>query len=229
MPCGPKENQALLNFLHRIYKTIPAQKSLIEIGSGPTIYQIISACNKVDYIIFSDFAQSCREEIQKFLTDDKNSFNWEAFFKYVIELEGKKADIDTIKDYKEKIKSKIIAVIPCDVRNQKPLSPAWFPQFDILSMHSVAEGISSTEKEFVRCIKNAVPLVKSGGYFIGMFVKNSKIWKCGEIWYPSFPVDEKYLKQLFPKVGLSLQDMSTVEAEFEQGYDGLISVFARKK
>lgn len=225
---GP-ENRALLSFLHNAYKTVPHCNSLIEIGGGPTIYQLISASEKVDFIIFSDFAQSCREEVRKFLQKDKNTFNWNPFIKYVLQLEDKNPSESLIADYKERIRSKIKVIIPCDIRNKDPLFPIWCPQFDILSMHSVPDAISETEQEFIQNTKNPLVLLKQGGYFFSMFVKNAKNWKCGDKWYPSFPVDEQYIKNLFPQLGLSLKNISTVDAEFEQGYDGLISAFAIKR
>lgn len=160
---------------------------------------------------------------------DKKAFNWDIFIQYVIELDGQKPSRSRIESVKERICSKVKAVIPCDVRKKAPLSPAWFSQFDVLSMHSVADAISSNEKEFIQNIENPLTLLKPGGYFVGMFVKNSKIWKCGDIWYPSFPVDEQYIRDLFPKLNLSLDNISTVEAELDQGYDGLISFLATKK
>ncbi len=38
-----KENKFLMKFLHESYLQIPKSKTLIEIGGGPTIYQILSA------------------------------------------------------------------------------------------------------------------------------------------------------------------------------------------
>ena len=48
------ENEFLLRFYHEFYSTIPKQHSLIEIGGGPTIFQLLSASRKVDEIIFSE-------------------------------------------------------------------------------------------------------------------------------------------------------------------------------
>lgn len=221
-----KENQALLKFLHKTYEALPYCQSLVEVGGGPTIYQLISAVKKVNFIFFSELAQSNREEIRNFL-EDKNPFDWDIFIDYVLELEeGSDDDKDKRKN---EIRSKVKILAPCDIRNAHPLSPIWCLPFDILSMHSVADAISENEEAFINNMKNALTLLKTGGFYVGMFVKNSREWKCGENWYKSFSVDEKYLTTLFPSLGLNLKDISTVDAEFNQGYDGLISIFAVKE
>lgn len=81
------ENRFLLRFYSDFYKGIPIQKTLIELGGGPTIYQLLSAARKVNTIIFSEFAESCREEINKFLKRDPDSWNWDEYIKYEISLE----------------------------------------------------------------------------------------------------------------------------------------------
>lgn len=42
----------------------PSSATLLELGGGPTIHSLISACQYVSRITFSDYAETNRREIQ---------------------------------------------------------------------------------------------------------------------------------------------------------------------
>ncbi|XP_059575559.1 nicotinamide N-methyltransferase-like isoform X2 [Alligator mississippiensis] len=63
---------------------------LIDIGSGPTIYQLLSACEKFNEIIVSDYADRNRQELEKWLKKEPGAFDWTPAVKYVCELEGQR-------------------------------------------------------------------------------------------------------------------------------------------
>ncbi|OGD62751.1 hypothetical protein A2160_04775 [Candidatus Beckwithbacteria bacterium RBG_13_42_9] len=222
------ENQALLCFFDQAYKKLPPQQSLLELGGGPTIYQLLSARNKVKEVVFTDLATANRREIVRFLEAHPKAFNWDTFIAFTLKLERKTASKANIEQVKNELREKIKMVLPGDVRKKNPLDPVWRSQFDILSLHGVLESSTTEEKELIRNAKNCLSLLKPKGYYMGMFVTGCKEWKCGKQWYPSFPVNEAYIRTLFPKLGLKILDLSFIPAEFAQGYDGLISVLARK-
>lgn len=188
------ENKFLLSFYNEFYNEIPYQNTLIEVGGGPTIYQLLSAVRKVNTIIFSEFAESCRDEIKKFLESDVNSWNWDEYMKYELMIGNHSQTVEEMKDL---LRSKIKVVIPCDIRKSQPLLSYKYSLFDILSMGSVADSISSTEEEFLRCMANAFTLLKSGGFFVGFFAKNFKSWTHQNQVFNIFPVDENYIEKLF--------------------------------
>ncbi|MEE6515476.1 hypothetical protein FKM82_024270 [Ascaphus truei] len=62
--------------------------TLIDIGAGPTIYHLLSACEVFKNIITSDFLAQNRAEMQKWLKKDPDAFDWSPVAKFVCELEG---------------------------------------------------------------------------------------------------------------------------------------------
>lgn len=61
---------------------------LIDIGSGPTIYQLLSACESFKEIIATDYTDQNLQELEKWLKKDPGAFNWSIVVEYVCELEG---------------------------------------------------------------------------------------------------------------------------------------------
>ncbi|CAM9385006.1 unnamed protein product [Rangifer tarandus platyrhynchus] len=64
------------------------EKLLIDIGSGPTIYQFLSACESFQEIIATDYTDKNLQELEKWLKKMPGAFDWSPVVKYVCELEG---------------------------------------------------------------------------------------------------------------------------------------------
>ncbi|XP_063799281.1 indolethylamine N-methyltransferase-like isoform X3 [Pseudophryne corroboree] len=62
--------------------------TLIDFGSGPTIYQVLTACDVFNNIILSDLLEQNRAELQKWLRKDPDALDWTHMIKCVCELEG---------------------------------------------------------------------------------------------------------------------------------------------
>ena len=68
------------------------EKSVLEVGSGPTVTSIISASGWSESIICSDFLEGNRKKISHWLTtpvqEGQGPDVWQAFFQYVAHLEN---------------------------------------------------------------------------------------------------------------------------------------------
>lgn len=221
------ENEFLLRFYHDFYASIPHQKSLVEIGGGPTIFQLLSAARKVDEIIFSEYAQSCRDEINVFLQDDPKGWNWDTYIQFEIDLEKKN---ETVESMKKLLRSKIKNVIPCDVFKSNPLEPSTYPLFDILTMGGVVECISKTEDELMLGFQNSFSLLKNDGYFVGFFAKNFTKWTHKDQIYEILPINEAYIEKLFPTLGMKIIAITpSIPPDYKQEYEGIFAVSAVKR
>lgn len=61
---------------------------LIDIGSGPTIYQLLSACEVFREIIVTDYTPQNLQELQKWLKKEPGAYDWSSIVQHVCELEG---------------------------------------------------------------------------------------------------------------------------------------------
>lgn len=62
--------------------------TLIDIGSGPNIHQLLSACESFKEIIASDYTDRNHWELEKWLKNEPGAFDWTPVVEYVCELEG---------------------------------------------------------------------------------------------------------------------------------------------
>jgi hypothetical protein len=222
------ENSALLKFFHKTYKKLNSKKSLLEFGGGPTIYQLISASSKVKEIIFAEYVKGNREEIKKWAKKDPKAFNWEDYFKFVLKLENKKINDKEIEKIKQRLRGRIKEIIKCDAYKQNPLSPKKYPLFDIVSVCFVPESATDNEKTYQLFINNIASMLKTKGILIMVLLKNAKFYHIGKTKFPAYPVDEKYVKNILENIGFSKIRMESINAEHEQGYEGMVFLTAVK-
>eukprot|EP00927_Polykrikos_kofoidii_P052355 TRINITY_DN4614_c0_g1_i2.p1 TRINITY_DN4614_c0_g1~~TRINITY_DN4614_c0_g1_i2.p1 ORF type:complete len:782 (+),score=59.00 TRINITY_DN4614_c0_g1_i2:309-2348(+) len=87
------DNQALLQFFHRAYERIHEAHAkerplrVLEVGGGPTLYQLLSASRYSDDITFTDLLSSNVQFAQDSCTGKEACFDWTPYANYVAELE----------------------------------------------------------------------------------------------------------------------------------------------
>ncbi|KFP87511.1 Nicotinamide N-methyltransferase, partial [Acanthisitta chloris] len=85
-------NAFLMQNLRSLYKMFSLDgvrgDTLIDVGCGPTIYQLLSACERFQEITALDYTERNRQELEKWLKNEAGAFDWGPVVKYVCELEG---------------------------------------------------------------------------------------------------------------------------------------------
>jgi len=228
-PCLDFENCALMSFLHRTYSFIGKKERLIDLGSGPTIYQFISASKAINEIISSDPLTSNRQEVLSWLAKKSNAYNWDAFIDYVSELERKGTSPGDSERIKARMRKRITSVIPCDIHNEEPLGIPAANLFDVASAHFCLESAAETLDEFSNCLKSIIRILAPDGFFVASFLKGAQSYRVGDKWFPSLALNETLVKQLFRASGLVLLQMDTIAVEVHRGYEGLILCLARRE
>lgn len=62
--------------------------TLLDVGCGPTIYQLLSACERFQEIVAMDYTPQNRQELESWLRNEPGAFDWRPVVQYVCELEG---------------------------------------------------------------------------------------------------------------------------------------------
>uniref|UniRef100_A0A8C6DIU1 Indolethylamine N-methyltransferase n=1 Tax=Moschus moschiferus TaxID=68415 RepID=A0A8C6DIU1_MOSMO len=90
---GTVAENAILKFnLNNLFETFSpggvGGDILIDVGTGPTIYQLLSACEAFREIIVSDYSELNLREVDKWLKKEPGAYDWSPAVQYVCELEG---------------------------------------------------------------------------------------------------------------------------------------------
>ena len=223
------ENKFLLQFYHAAYSKIGNRCRMLEIGGGPTIYQLISASAHVRTIVFSEYLEVNRREVQKWLRDDPEAFCWDEYFRFAAQLEGAKGVTTGIECTKARLRSCISDVVHCDLHHENPLAPVRYDPFDIVSSSFCIEGIRNDEEAFRTYLRNAASQVKNGGHLILAIVRDCNRYRVGKYYFPSFPVNERSMLALLRENGFASVETVTHNSPGQQGYSGIIGITAVKE
>ena len=213
----------ILNFLHDFYSQLPDNRKLelLEIGGGPTVYQLISASKKVNSIVFSEFLKANRREVEKFINNSPAAFNWDKYFAYVAKLEKN----HSLENLKARLRSKIIKVISCDLNKAKPVTLR--KKFDIVSVHFCPESITSQEDKFVDYMENFFKYVKPGGWLVMGLLRQTHGYSVGKVFFPAFFIKKDYLEKLLKKHGFYNINIKEIIFKLD-GINGNIMLSAQK-
>lgn len=65
----------------------------MDVGSGPTLYQVLSGCEVFDKVLLTDFLEVNRQELRRWLQDGGgSSLDWTPYLQHVCQLEGRRYD-----------------------------------------------------------------------------------------------------------------------------------------
>lgn len=219
-----KENIQLLDWYKRIYKNIPDNNLLLEIGGGPTIYQLISATPKVKEIFFTDFSQKNLDTVKKWIKE-KNSF-WDKFIKY--SLGEKSVSIKNILERKNQIAGKIKNLVLLDAGK---MDNSLKNKFDIVQSNFCLESSTDDISEYKRMLKNIFYYLKPKGMFLMTALEGAVAYKVGKKYFPAIYLDKELVTEYLTQAGFKIETMEKVFSDNSDSskYHGFLFVKAIRK
>lgn len=122
--------------------------TLLEFGGGPNISRLVSACQYVENIVFTEHTDGIRAAVQNWV--DKKGFDWKATFDFVVqELEGKGSS--DARDREEELRRKIKAIVPCDAKADEivdlsALDSKLCPPYDVVFTSYCLEAVVESDE-----------------------------------------------------------------------------------
>ncbi|XP_009570188.2 nicotinamide N-methyltransferase [Cuculus canorus] len=176
-------NTFLINNLKSLHKMFSLDglkgDTLIDIGCGPTIYQLLSACENFQEIFASDYTDQNRRELEKWLRKEPGAFDWSPVVQYVCELEGNR---EAWAAKEERLRKKVKQVLKCDVTKANPVA---LPPVDCIVSTLCLEAACKDLATFRSAVRNIGALVKPGGHLVLLTVLqetfyafNNQVFSC---------------------------------------------------
>ncbi|XP_066111565.1 phenylethanolamine N-methyltransferase [Saccopteryx bilineata] len=207
--------------------------SLIDIGSGPTIYQLLSACAHFEDITMTDFLEVNRHELGLWLREEPGSFNWSAYSQHVCLIEGKG---ESWQEKELQLRAKVKRVLPIDVHQPRPLGAGSLVPLpaDALVSAFCLEAVSPDLASFQRALDHITTLLRPGGHLLLIGALEESWYLAGEARLAVVPVREKEVREALVRSGYTVRDLRTytMPAHLRTGVDDVKGVFfawAQKK
>lgn len=227
-----EENLGLLRFYVDAFRQVPAKGVMLDFGSGPTLYSLISAVTKVKEIHAVEYLQANRLELRKWLQKDRDAFNWRPFVQAAIEMEqaGRCSAFD-IARREAQIRNHITYIGRCDVRRCPAISGPRFA-YEVVASNFCSECVTDSKAEWRLFVANIASLVKPGGLFIMTALKGAMHYTIDSMHFPTVRLEESDLRQTLKELGFfphSMMIRSVPADRPSRSYEGLMFASAIKR
>ena len=120
-------------------------------------------------------------------------------------MEGKSKEEATKRE--EELRRKISRIVPCHIRQTKPLhmnesSTTDGQMFDIVSTTLCLEAAVDSDISFCEAVGKLTQLVKPGGHLVMVGVLNDSFYKVGDEKFRSFPLNESLVQRAAHEAGI---------------------------
>ncbi|XP_054854579.1 nicotinamide N-methyltransferase-like [Eublepharis macularius] len=203
--------------------------TLIDIESGHTIYQFLSACECFREIIATGYMDGIREELQQWLRKEPGVFNWGSVGKYVCELEG---DREKWVQKEEKVRKAIKRVLKCDVTQPNPLAPLSLPPADCVLSTLFLEVACPDLPTYRSALKNISSLVKPGGHLVLFVALEANFYMVGLQRFSCLFLDQKCVEEAVKGAGFDIEWLEGTKVIFPPALSdvkGACVLVARKR
>uniref|UniRef100_UPI00358FF871 indolethylamine N-methyltransferase-like n=1 Tax=Myxine glutinosa TaxID=7769 RepID=UPI00358FF871 len=179
---------------------------LLDVGTGPSLYQLFSACEKFSEIVLAEFSEENHQELHRWLSKDPHSHDWSSYLQYSCKLEGHSCE----EEKAEKLRNAIKKIIPCDVTLPNPLHPEVLPKFNVVQSSFCLECASSDETSFRGALQALRSLLLPSGHFVLIGALGQSFYKVGSVLFSALPMSEQFVRDSVQGAGFSIQTFKTL-------------------
>ncbi len=227
---GP-ENLALLTFFSRAFHGVPADGVLLDLGSGPTIYSLISASVAVREIHLCDYLDANLEEVGAWFRGDAAAWDWTDFVRAALRAEGVAGNLSHRIGVRERtIRQRVTRVIRCDISRAMPLNEP-VPAYDVVSTNFCAECATDDARQWRAFVCNIASLVRPGGRLVMTALKGATSYTVGTKPFPAVSITEEDLREALIATGFAPASVSITSVPTDRPcrkYQGLLLALADK-
>nr|XP_004655834.2 phenylethanolamine N-methyltransferase [Jaculus jaculus] len=201
-------------------------RALIDIGSGPTIYQLLSACAHFEDITMTDFLEVNRQELRLWLREEPGAFDWSPYSQHVCLIEGKG---ESWREKERLLRARVKRVLPIDVHQPQPLGAATTAPLpaDALVSAFCLEAVSPDLTSFQRALSHITTLLRPGGHLLLIGALEESWYLAGEARLAVVPVCEEEVREALVLGGYQVRDLRTyaMPAHLRTGVDDVKGIF----
>ncbi|XP_076839643.1 indolethylamine N-methyltransferase-like [Brachyhypopomus gauderio] len=181
---------------------------LIEVGSGPTIHTIISACEYFQEIVLSDFADNNRQEIVKWLKNETGCFDWKPIIQHVCAIEGKSPS-----DVEVKLRQRVKEVLKCDVHLENPFHPHNLGPAECVITSLCLEAACKDLQTYRNALRGVAALVRPGGVLVMIGVLGQTFYYINETRFSCLHISKSSIENILEDLGFTVHDVNIYPAE----------------
>ncbi|NXS31041.1 PNMT methyltransferase, partial [Pomatostomus ruficeps] len=202
-------------------------RTLIDVGSGPTIYQLLSACDHFEEIVATDYLAVNREELGQWARGEPGAFDWSPFIQHVCKIEGRGYGGTKRARGERRGAPGGGRILPIDVHRPEPLGAPLRPPADALLSAFCLEAVSPDRAAFVRALAHVGNLLRPGGHALLLGALGESFYLAGPARLPVVPLQESDVREALAAAGFALRELRSyaMPPALRTGVDDVDGVF----
>ncbi len=223
------ENVALLRFLVRALASVPPDSLILDFGGGPTLYAELAAAPYAREIHFAEYQPANLEMVRRWLRREANSFDWGAFTRAILEMEGQEPTPHAIEHREALVRTRLTRLMPCNAYAPRPIGENRL--YDVVITNFCAEAAARDDASWRLCMAHILSLLRPEGRLIVSAVMGADSYPVGEREFLAVRLSPEDLRTMLIEEGFdpSHIEIDTVGADGPQRhYEGLMFATALK-
>lgn len=203
---------------------------MLELGGGPTLYQLMNTIDEVKEVHFSDFVEDNLREIRLWKNNDRDAYDWRSFLEaaVMIRTDIKQVSEKEVIDLESELRRKITDIFHCDIfKDDLDVDEI---DYDVISTHFVAESATTSKEEWQKALGNMHRKLKPNGLLIMSALRGAKqSYKVLNDKFPALELYESDMEQGLKEAGFTIIRISSIHTEDRSNnYEGFMFVAAQK-
>lgn len=166
---------------------------LLDFGSGPTIYSIISLGQSAREIHMSDYLQQNLEQVRRWQQSSSEAFDWDPYLQRSLQIQSALDDNSSIDEslnlpisdeqvqqLAALLRNKITVIKQGNARNSDPTGPEGKALYDVVVSSFCLEGVAKDLAEWHDLLGNLVSTIKPGGLLVFATQIEADSYRIGE-------------------------------------------------
>ena len=203
---GPDSHENL-KFLVRelqVFKGKPKRK-ILDFGAGPTIFTALAVLPYASEIHITDYLVDNLLEVNKWLRNDPDAFDWSLCTKEILELEGIIPDKKTVELREKALRSTKTQISLCDASLPLPLKNN--EKYPIVISNFCADSATASKDICKVYMKNIVSLVAKNGTLLLSALRNCSFYRIKNMQFPCANINEGDLITILLECGFKLKNI----------------------
>jgi len=217
------DEKAVLRFLVRHLRDLPAGQIVVEVGCGPTVHHAFPFAPYVTAIHMADYLPENLAEIDRWRNDAAGAMNWSQYSRLVQELEGRPASDDAVQRRETEVRTRIERLMHCDLQRELIFGePMTYP---IVGAFYCTEEVGISIAAWERVMANLARVVAPGGHLYLACLRDTESYLVGDTMYPCARISEGDVTRVLAALDFDMtQTVVEASAVAEQEQEGVVGV-----
>lgn len=199
-------------------------EQLLDLGSGPVVYPVVTASRWFDKIYLSDFYRSNVKFLQKWRQGEKESVYMKSIMEHFAQKEEDSVSWEALN---KRVSEKVKGIVECDVNTPNPISGTVIEEFkfDVITCSLCLQVATLTFESFGKALKNISTLLKPGGHIVIVDVLDQTFYGLGENKFQALCLTMEELQSTIQSSGYTILGINTTTSNVDPTYSNGITMY----